>query len=160
MITSQTHICVVCRDPIEGLEIRAPCGDYYDQDCIIDLFQHATRDESLFPPKCCNRPIYLAATRPYLPPALVATFLEKKIEFGTARRVYCAKQTCSRFLGPRHDDRRRHYFMCTAPGCETQTCGRCTRRVGKFHNCNTKSDRHERAAVSLGRSQGWVRCIG
>jgi hypothetical protein len=150
--------CVVCMEPIQGAAIRAPCDHYYDQDCINDLFRHATHDEMSFPPKCCNQPIPIHSVKS-LPPDLAVAYLEKEFEFGTLRRVYCATKTCSRFLGPRCDYQRR-YYTCQAPDCGIQTCARCSRKVGKFHICRRKFDWHKRAVVSLGMSQGWRRCVG
>jgi hypothetical protein len=42
LLTSGTgHHCVICRDPIFDVEVRAPYGHFYDIDCITDLFQSA-----------------------------------------------------------------------------------------------------------------------
>lgn len=158
------HTCVICQEPIRGFEIRAPCGDYYDKDCACDLFEASTRDESLFPPRCCRQPIPLRLIQSHLSPNLVTLFNEKTIELGTLKRVYCANPTCSRFLGPQ--DQGLGWFSgpklynCTSVKCKTTTCGRCKVAVdpSSYHVC--KEDTKDREVLAMGQTEGWARCPG
>ncbi|KAI6135278.1 hypothetical protein EV401DRAFT_519889 [Pisolithus croceorrhizus] len=154
------HVCVVCMDLIRGSEIRAPCGHYYGIPCIIDLFQNATRDESLFPPRCCRQNIPFDRVQTHLSRALVAEFQEKSREFGTVTRVYCARQTCSRFLGPLiQNTSGTTVYDCPAPNCETRTCANCRGQYDeRTHSC--QQDRGAEQVLELGRAEGWARCPG
>ncbi|KAI6142589.1 hypothetical protein BKA82DRAFT_742921 [Pisolithus tinctorius] len=154
------HICVICRDAIHGSEFRAPCGHYYDIPCITDLLRTATHDESLFPPRCCRQNIPFDEVQSHLSRALVTEFREKSKEFGTLSRVYCARQTCSRFLGPlTQTTSGTTVYNCPAPHCGTRTCANCR---GQYNEA-THTCRHDQGAervLELGRAEGWVRCPG
>ncbi|KAH9939856.1 hypothetical protein B0H21DRAFT_794932 [Amylocystis lapponica] len=156
------HNCAICMDPIRGVEIRAPCGDFYDKACILELFQAATRDEALFPPRCCRQNIPLESVRPYMGAALVRLFEEKKVEFGTLKRVYCANQACSRFLGAQIESSFKWWFrrMYTC-SCGTGTCTWCKEKFDTTdHHCNTEADRQDQVVLALGEQSGWARCPG
>lgn len=159
MLRRRWHSCFVCQCHIEGIGIQTPCGHYYDEECIINLFELACRDETYFPPNCCGLNISLAAVQSHLSADLVELFPEKEKEFSTQRRVYCANPRCSRFLGPRGGEGCQ-YFTCPSLDCNTRTCSRCTGKVmGTSHACK-KADKLERAAISLSKSKGWVVCPG
>ncbi|KAF8553220.1 hypothetical protein OG21DRAFT_1274303 [Imleria badia] len=155
------HNCVICQDPIFGAEIRAPCGHYYGIDCVTDLFQSATRDETLFPPRCCRQNIPLAQVQLHLSQALVMTFQQKQVEFTTLKRVYCSAPTCSHFLGPLSEGAfASKVYTCPALGCERRTCGKCREQhSGDWtHACRPDADAAQ--VLELGRTAGWARCPG
>ena len=155
------HDCVICQDPIYGAEIRAPCNHYYDISCITDLFESATRDETLFPPRCCKQNIPFAQVQPHLSQTLIATFQEKKIEFSTLKRVYCSSPTCSRFLGPLSEgDFASKVYTCPGLECWRETCGKCRQEHnGDWgHVCRPDADATE--VLELSRASGWSRCPG
>ena len=155
------HDCVVCQDPIHGVEIRAPCGHYYDIGCTTDLFQSATRDETLFPPRCCGQNLPFARVRPHLPRSLITTFQQKKVEFSTLKRVYCSSPTCSRFLGPVSDGVfGGRVYTCPALGCRRRTCGKCREQHSgdRTHVC--RPDAGADQVLQLSHASGWARCPG
>ncbi|KAG1727518.1 hypothetical protein EDB19DRAFT_1750159 [Suillus lakei] len=153
------HDCVICQDPIFGAEVRAPCGHFYDIGCITDLFQSATRDESLYPPRCCRQNIPLPQVRPHLTQTVLAEFNLKAQEFGTMKRVYCAAPTCSRFLGPLHEGFLSKVFTCPSPTCTMTTCGKCRGRYEGFtHFCTPDAETEQ--VLTLSRASGWARCPG
>ncbi|KAG2746578.1 hypothetical protein P692DRAFT_201791821 [Suillus brevipes Sb2] len=153
------HDCVICQDPIFGAEVRAPCGHFYDIGCITDLFQSATRDESLYPPRCCRQNIPLPQVRPHLTQTVLAEFTLKAQEFGTMKRVYCVAPTCSRFLGPLHEGFLSKVFTCPSPTCNTTTCGKCRGRYEGFtHFCTPDAETEQ--VLTLSRASGWARCPG
>lgn len=166
--SSRGQNCVACQDPIRGTALRAPCGHHYDIDCIKDLFEASTRDESLYPPRCCRASIPLTLVRSRLGEPLLRRFEEKGAEFGTQRRVYCGQQTCSRFLGPQEvvhtgwfaTKVKPSVLVCTAPpGCGARTCSGCKVLVtANTHLCT--DDASDRALLALGAQQGWSRCPG
>ncbi|KIJ06423.1 hypothetical protein PAXINDRAFT_92030, partial [Paxillus involutus ATCC 200175] len=161
MLTSPTgNTCVICQDPIFGSEIRAPCGHHYDIACVTELFQAATRDETLYPPRCCRQNIPVAQVRPHLSQVLVTEFQQKGEEFGTLKRVYCSSPTCSRFLGAVSEGFwNGKVYNCPAPACTRRTCGSCRgEHNGLTHVCRTDDDAAQ--VLTLGRAAGWSRCPG
>jgi hypothetical protein len=153
--------CVICADTIPSAAVAVLCGHHFDIGCLTSLFQMATRDESVYPPQCCMVPIVFDQIKHRLPPPLVDLYEQKEIEYNTQKRVYCASPSCSRFLGSRDSQGLISTVRtCTSSGCTTRTCGRCTRKVyeGQRHIC--KTDKSERHAIAVGKSQGWVRCPG
>ncbi|KAG6332880.1 hypothetical protein ID866_6215 [Astraeus odoratus] len=91
---------------------------------------------------------------------LATEFREKGREFGTLNRVYCAQQTCSRFLGPLTEGPfGPATYDCPAPGCTTRTCARCRGRYdGWLHIC--RQDQGAEHVLNMGRTEGWARCPG
>src|SRR5436190_2933850 len=80
------HECVACVE--EKAVIQIPCGDHYCQKCIIHLFTNATRNESLFPAKCCREPIPVSLVSDILGPELADLIERKAVEFATTDRTY------------------------------------------------------------------------
>ncbi|OAX32777.1 hypothetical protein K503DRAFT_576689 [Rhizopogon vinicolor AM-OR11-026] len=153
------HDCVICQDPIFEPEVLAPCGHFYDIGCITDLFRAATRDESLYPPRCCRQNIPLPQVRPHLTQALLTEFELKAREFGTLKRVYCAAPACSQFLGPLCEGFSFKIFTCTSPTCTMATCGKCSGKYNEWnHNCTP--DAEIERVLTLSRKSGWSRCPG
>ena len=154
---SPAQDCIACLEHIQGEEIRAPCGHYYDVECLTSLFEAATRDESLFHPRCCKKNIPFPRVRNHFTLALQVEFLDKSREYGTSSRVYCALPRCSRFLGSQTEGKGSlKVYKCT---CNTLTCARCKNEhitdVG--HSCVDNSDE---AILTLGKVEGWARCPG
>ncbi|KAH9939866.1 hypothetical protein B0H21DRAFT_698139, partial [Amylocystis lapponica] len=162
------HSCVICMDPIRGVEICAPCGDYYDKACLLDLFERATRDESLFPPRCCRKNIPLRTIQPYASNDFLKLFTEKSLEFTTLKRVYCSNRACSRFLGPQVENKLKFWlirptYRCPVDGCNTSTCTRCKAMVfseAAQHICRSKDEQEDWVVLALGAEAGWARCPG
>ena len=158
------HDCVSCMDPIRGVEIQTPCNHYYDKDCILALFEAATRDESLFPPRCCQRRIPVASVQPYMSPEALAQFRNRTNELRVEKRVYCAKLSCSRFLGAQYEGVLPSILApslkCSAPGCGTSTCSWCKNEVtaGRRHRCEENAT--DQSVLALGQASGWARCPG
>ncbi|KAH9914844.1 hypothetical protein B0H21DRAFT_658496, partial [Amylocystis lapponica] len=154
--------CAICMNLIRGVGIRAPCGDFYDRACILELFEAATRDEELFPPRCCRQQIPLESVRPYMSAALIKLFKEKKVEFGTLKRIYCANQACSRFLGTQIENIFKWWFRpLYTCSCGISTCTRCKEKAGLTgHRCTKEADRQDQVILTLGEQAGWARCPG
>ncbi|TRM59588.1 hypothetical protein BD626DRAFT_151083 [Schizophyllum amplum] len=159
--------CVVCTDVIPlGELIRAPCGHPYDVHCMTSVFTNATRDEALFPPRCCRTRIPVELVRGRVPDTTLANFSARAAEFATPKRLYCAAPTCSAFLGARYTG----WFFARAilcAGCGGRTCSRCAQAVkpDERHRCRTAEDENElaevaareagRAARTARRSSSW-----
>ena len=158
--------CVICRDPINGVNIHTPCGHDYDVGCIADLFAACTRDESLYPPRCCQQRIPLLSAREHLGKDLLSLFVQKSREFETQKRVYCARQDCSTFVGAEHNDSSGSAapvaLLCSAAGCDTLTCSRCKSQVARTgtHICVVDPSASDRVVLDLAHESGWSQCPG
>ena len=152
--TSDTarHECASCGDHRRAFEtFRAPCRHYYCQECLTQLFELSTTDETLFPPRCCRQEIHLSSVRLYLDRELVQRFQRKVIEFQTSDRTYCSQPTCSAFINPDNitDDR------ATCTSCFTTTCTICK---GTSHDGDCPADTATQQMLEAAREQGWQRC--
>ena len=127
---------------------------------MLDLVEASTKEESLYPPRCCRQPIPRSTFQQYMSASLANLFSEKSIEFSTLKRVYCAKPTCSRFLGPRTKGTLPHNYPCSSSDCSTRTCSRCRSEVKPhvLHTC--RPDGPSKQLASLSRKTGWVQCPG
>lgn len=122
--------CVVCSDEFSARHlIAAPCGDHYCKTCIGQLYDLAMKDESLFPPRCCRRPIPIDIATPMLTSAQVQKFHEKSVEFNTVNRTYCHNTGCGAFVAP--DNISGEKAMCT---CGELTCTMC-KAAAHEHDC-------------------------
>ncbi|KAI0336007.1 hypothetical protein GY45DRAFT_572325 [Cubamyces sp. BRFM 1775] len=149
---SQTESCVICRDAIAGPVIRAPCGDIYDVDCLVDLYRAATVDESLFPPACCRQPFKIDEVRVHFDNALIKLVDKKTIEFGTKNRVYCHVPTCSAFIGAATAIATP--LPCTT--CWAYTCGHC--KAVAHATAIRCTNAEDAALLVLAEQTEWKRC--
>ncbi|MCJ1239604.1 hypothetical protein MMC14_007602 [Varicellaria rhodocarpa] len=93
--------CISCREEKHTFDIaQTPCGHRYCRDCIIQLFEASTTDESLFPPRCCREVIPISGVKDFLYNEFLQRFEAKSVEFSTPNRTYCVRPTCSTFIPP------------------------------------------------------------
>lgn len=155
------HECVACQNVIiDSCSVRVPCGHSYDVPCLLSLVKASTQDESLFPPRCCQENVPTSIFEKHMDAQLATLFALKTREFSTPKRVYCAKVTCNRFLGPRTKSKGGplHSYDCKEPGCATRTCSRCRSEVKKhvLHAC--RPDDVPRRLVQRGCAQQCPGC--
>ena len=143
--------CVICRYEVEGTTISLGCGHVLDTSCLRTIFENATRDESLFPPKCCQSPINLDAVRDHLSTPLITLYQLKAREFGTSDRVYCYNLACSAFL----DAATAVSTSILCSDCRAETCGRCKEEAHAGRACSIKENE---AMLELAKTRGWQRC--
>ncbi|KAK3345570.1 hypothetical protein B0H65DRAFT_425427, partial [Neurospora tetraspora] len=145
--------CVICRDHFRSDEVATvPCHHDYCRPCLVSLFTAAMTDESLFPPRCCSKPINLDQCRFLLGPQLVGRFLAKKLEFETPNRTYCSQPTCSFFIPPlfiRQD-------VATCVKCGHKTCGLCRGQAHTGTDC--PGDPAAQEVLAMAEREGWKRC--
>lgn len=144
---------MICGDKIRGVEIRVPCGHYYDRTCLRDLYEAITRDEELFPPRCCQHEFDFNVILRHLPVQLATLYQEKAKEYRTTNRVYCHRKTCSAFLGPQKE----HPTPLYCPRCTSLTCAKCTAATHPGRPCESQSDEE---VLALAEETGWKRCPG
>ncbi|KAI0133238.1 hypothetical protein F4776DRAFT_655127 [Hypoxylon sp. NC0597] len=133
---SRGRPCEACGDEKHFAQLaRAPCQHEYCGPCLTRIFQNATNDESLFPPRCCRQPIPLAESRVFLNAKVAEEFRQKALEYSTPRRTYCHNGGCNKFI--------------------PQTCMTCK---GASHNNDCPNDEQLQQVLQLAQEQHWQRC--
>ena len=146
--------CVSCTEFKRDFEIlQTPCGHHYCQVCLSALFDQSTKDETLFPPRCCREIITLDSARLYVSTALAQNFSEKSLEFGSPDRTYCSQPTCASFIPPASISSETSTATCIL--CHTSTCTICK---GTSHDDDCPEDVGMQLILGVAREQGWQRC--
>lgn len=149
---SKLRQCVACGEETEFFNVaRVPCQHEYCRSCLEALYKASITDESLFPPRCCRKPIDLGIARIFLNSDLVQLYERKTIEFETPNRTYCYSAICSAFINESHIDG----SVATCPNCEWTTCTNCK---GRAHTGDCPSDTAMQQLLSTAQENGWQRC--
>jgi hypothetical protein len=142
--------CVACGE--QGIffkMIEAPCSHYYCQACLIQLFEAALRDESLFPPRCCRILMPLESVRTLVGPDTSRRTEKRIIEINDPSRTYCSKQTCSAYIF----SSQKQNNCGTCQECGQKTCLLCKNEYHQGKCVQTPDPIHQLAEV-----EGWKRC--
>lgn len=149
--------CTSCGDPVKVTAyLKAPCGHAYCGDCIADLIQAATRDESLYPPRCCSKAFLDSDITPLLSLNLLQLYQSKQTEFDipAANRIYCPTPTCSIFLGSS-----KNTFGCIlCKKCSIFICCKCRQPAHPGNDCTENQSILE--LHKLAKSEKWQTCPG
>lgn len=149
---SREVICEACRERKKHFEVMEnTCGHAYCKECLQELFNLSTRDESLFPPRCCKQPIDLDDAQIFLTKELKDRFEKARIEFETPNRTYCSRGTCSAFIPPGSITG----DTATCPGCLTETCTICKDGA---HQGDCPDDTTLQEILAAATENGWQRC--
>lgn len=144
--------CLICMDTFDEKEvIKTPCQHYYCHGCMNRLFVEATRNESLYPPKCCNKEIPLTVANTVLNAQQQTEFTTKGSEFRTKDRLYCSSQYCSAFIHPS----KIKSDVGTCSKCLERTCVHCK---GAYHRGDCPKDKATQEVLKLAHNNGWRRC--
>ena len=137
--------------------LHTSCNHYYCKDCVVALVEAFTRDETLFPLRCCSEPIPNNDVIPFLDRSLARLFNEKHTEFSvpSQNRVYCVSPQCSKFLGS-SEGVRRPGMVCTT--CFTSTCPKCKQSAHEGEGCGENTSVISLRA--LASENGWQTCPG
>ena len=150
--------CIICMEVIGSKShLRVPCGHFYDEKCLTSLVQSASKDESTFPPRCCQQPIPQASFLPFLPRNIRGEFEKAAAEFSIKPRdrVYCSNRTCSEFLASASGDSSIRSFEC--PKCDHSTCPVC--RKGAHPAIKTcEPEGTDSGIEALLNENKWQRC--
>ncbi|KAB8262097.1 hypothetical protein BDV32DRAFT_136800 [Aspergillus pseudonomiae] len=152
-LTHQKQQCCTCFDSFQSSDmVGLECGDLYCTDCLKSLFMRATKDEQLFPPRCCRRHIPLSLVEKQMTTEEMDVFQRAAIEFSTTNRTYCSNTDCGRFIVPTN---------IVAQQAKCKYCGSLTCTVCKntFHHDDCPEDTALQETLELARSQGWQRCV-
>ncbi|KAH8730468.1 hypothetical protein GQ44DRAFT_700366 [Phaeosphaeriaceae sp. PMI808] len=123
--------CVICgSDEAQGeVLVKAPCGKHWVcPDDVSTYFERATKNESLFPPKCCDQMFILDEYDEHVPFDIAWAYqVKEQGEYATLKkfRVYCATPACGKFLHPSNHITDEH-TQVTRAVCEDEKCGKTT----------------------------------
>ena len=144
--------CLVCGDDSSLVKhFRAPCGDSYCHECLSHLFESAMKDDSLFPPQCCDERIPFDSVEHLFDSSFSAMFHERAIELGTGHRTYCADPSCSTFIKAEDitDDK------ASCPVCSMVTCVTCKSTA---HEGDCPEDPAVKSLMALAETEGYQQC--
>jgi IBR domain, a half RING-finger domain len=157
LLTSYRKQCISCGDLIKATptdSLRGGCRHDYCRGCINDLVEACTRDESLYPPRCCGQPFPYDALVALLGVKLRLTFDSKRTELDVPaeNRVYCPTPSCSAFLGSSENATRN--LICRK--CLSLVCPMCKQLAHAGENCSENTATLE--VRELARNEGWQTC--
>ncbi|MCJ1281945.1 hypothetical protein MMC26_001268 [Xylographa opegraphella] len=145
--------CASCQESVAYFDaVYGPCGHDYCKACVKQLFLMATRDESLFPPRCCRKTIPLAAASVFFTEEFVRQFEAKALEYTTPNRTYCAWIPCAAFIPPGNINN--EIGLCL--DCGLSTCTFCKNCSHGSQDC--PEDVASQQLVVVAQEAGWQRC--
>jgi hypothetical protein len=146
--------CSACGDAVHPhLAVKMACKDVYCKVCVKRLFLDATKDQSLFPPKCHRNQFDISDIRNELTAEELAAFEAAQEEFTSTNKVYCANTDCARFI--RALNRTKDLAHCA--NCGIETCVHCKKQA-HFGGCSADPERQ--SLILFAAEQGWKKCIG
>ncbi|KEQ68213.1 hypothetical protein M436DRAFT_77066 [Aureobasidium namibiae CBS 147.97] len=144
--------CVACTERwLKSYTFSTPCRHRYCPECLTVLFDNATKDESMYPPRCCEQVILLASVRSIITTELADTFADKAEEYETLDRTYCVNPSCGRFIPPSVMS----YNHAGCHECGTSTCARCKK---KYHAGHCLPDHDMEKLLKLAKEKKWQSC--
>lgn len=152
--------CIACLDQVASTQIVKIQGTtqyFYCISCLTQAFVLASQDESFYPPRTCEKNrIEPKIVLPYLTSKEHKAYQLKSEEMAAGNRVYCAKLTCSKFLGKQTADKRTAAARC--PDCHTVTCMACKQldHVDGKTICTQSTE--QAMATFLRQKYGYMRC--
>ncbi len=122
---------------------------------MTSLVRSATSDESLFPPRCCSRPIGYDLFNALIPLDVWKAFERASQEFSVVAkdRIYCPRPTCSKFLGSGKALPR----TTACPTCQISVCTHCRKRAHP-HRLFCEQEDETGALQGLLQQNKWQRC--
>ncbi|OJZ90959.1 hypothetical protein ASPFODRAFT_124545 [Aspergillus luchuensis CBS 106.47] len=140
--------CCVCYESFFAHKMKQlDCNHNYCDDCLKDLFLRATKDSTLFPPRCCRMPIHLEAVQEHMSQTEMSDFKSAEIEFSTTDRTYCSNTSCGRFILPQNITAGR----AECPHCNLNTCAMCKKA---FHIDDLPKDGNGASVAGLSSTWG------
>ncbi|EME42772.1 hypothetical protein DOTSEDRAFT_176057 [Dothistroma septosporum NZE10] len=154
---SEGFTCSVCHERHRHAAIlKLQCNHRYCITCAKELFVRATRDETLFPPRCCKKPIDPELVRGHLSSKERGDYDMASVEFATVNRTYCSNRQCGRFLPQALMDAASRVAVCSS--CATSTCCICNNEAHEGLDCPDDPALRETRRVAL--ENGWQTCPG
>lgn len=144
--------CEVCSEEKEsGAIYQLHCDHLYCSVCLQRLAEASMTDESLFPPRCCRKPIPIERISASLTPDIVERFNVRKLEMETPNRIYCSSRECSSFIHPHNVVA----DLATCQKCGIVTCAICK---AESHAGDCPSDPAIQNLRQLSSEKGWQSC--
>lgn len=167
--SEQVVVCSVCYESRpRSASIQLECEHQYCIDCAKALFVRATHDETLFPPRCCTKPINTELVKRHMTAEEREAFESASSEFVAINRVYCSNRLCGKFLRPARIDggstTTTRAAVCTV--CGTRTCCICKSgfhykdKDSKDSDCDCPEDPELCETRELALANRWQTCPG
>ncbi len=146
--------CIVCGESVHPhATVRLECRDIYCKPCLKSFFLRVAKDEGLFPPKCCRKPIDISTIEAEFSAGELAAYRSAELEFTSMDRVYCADPECAKFIPI--PQRTPDYASCE--GCSARTCMYCKTLA---HDGVCPADETKQSLTKFAEEQGWKPCYG
>lgn len=146
--------CTVCMTSYPMLEtVMLSCTDIWCKECIVRIFEEATTNEGVWPPKCCRVDIPITSVFHFLSTEIRNNFFEKSAEWSVKDRTYCFLPQCSTFIEPYRIIGR--YARCVR--CGHKTCAECKECYHTNMPC-PKLDADNAMARQVATANGWKQC--
>ncbi|KAL1643733.1 hypothetical protein SLS58_004748 [Diplodia intermedia] len=152
-----THrTCIACCSSHAFFDIATLPGCHHDycRDCLDQLFRLSLIDESIFPPRCCRKPIAFEDVRILLSADTARDFERKKPELETPDRTYCCQPLCSTWIPPAAITQGGKVGTC--PSCASRTCAVCKAEAHDGEDC--PEDETTKSLLSAVEENKWQRC--
>lgn len=145
--------CVSCLEKFHTTIFRGSCGHEFCRDCLKQMFLGATKDEELYPPRCCGNVVPPGVAMRVLHYQELREFCEKAIEWTAKERLYCADPTCSKFIPAFaiHDE------IGTCPACHQDTHVTCRSFAHPGIDCPMDESLH--GMLEMAEGENWKRCF-
>ena len=150
------QLCSVCNeDGKQGFTLA--CGHCMCICCTRQLFQHAIRDSSLLPLRCCEVPIDMTISRHILTEADNETFKLRVSEREASNKMYCP--TCNKFINLDFVDALESTELICI--CETVLCISCKSISHPRFTCAENRaivDGDDTLLLEAAKEHGWKQC--
>ncbi|OJJ46365.1 hypothetical protein ASPZODRAFT_1955502 [Penicilliopsis zonata CBS 506.65] len=151
--------CVSCFTELRVKRlVLLSCGHSYCKDCLARMALMATRDESLFPPRCCFQEIPMKKMVTYLSSKEKKQYMSRIREYAVsvANRWYCPSPQCGQWIPLKDIKEGSNSQRC--PHCRVSICSRCRGISHGQKQCSY--DTGLLAVLDEARNQQWQRCWG
>ncbi|KAA8618715.1 RING finger domain-containing protein [Pyrenophora tritici-repentis] len=163
--------CMLCgsEESEVDLLLSVPCGRHWIcSDDVASFFEHATNNESLFPPKCCGQILLLEDYEDHVPFDVAWAYQKKEQgEYAILAkfRVYCGHPPCATFLHPtshlQDPETKTAYAICEAEGCGKLTCTKCRALIQDgIENHECQKDEEAKRFKQAAAENGYQECTG
>lgn len=143
--------CIGCGGRFSDSQlVITPCNHKHCHECILMAFAKSLGDDTLFPPRCCDRAIPLGTVKSYITRDMVREFREKEVARSTRDFTICHDPSCSALI----QRGTFNFSTVTCPKCRKRTCRNCN---GEGHIGPCPKDALD-TVLTLAHENGWKRC--